>query len=273
MRDALRKALAGLKLLANAGGLLALLLMVSPAVRAAMGELPASWGTIAGALLSIQQDGDIVPTAANVLDLGDSTHPWANAWISNLTSGSDIAVTDDLTVTDALNVTGTTTLNALVGNSTGNFTGTVTGNAFVVNTTLNTTGLATLDNATVNGSVNASANVSVGQILSLAKTTVNATNATLSGNTSYVALVNMSGNHTLTLPDAAASGTGALILVAEACNLIGGTGNLTVNATGGDTVNGAASVEVTNTSGATGNVSRIDCLSDGTNWTLGVIRR
>lgn len=106
--------------------------------------------------------------------------------------------------------------------------------------------------------------------------TVNATNSTLtSANASWVYLVNMSGNHTLTLPDVATV-AGREFWVLIMCNgQIGVTGNLTVNATAGN-VNRGASLVVTNTTDTdVGNVSMVHVKAmDATyGYSVGVIRR
>lgn len=232
-------------------GALALLaaLITLTAAQAAFPDL-AQWGGWGGSpFIRITSDGHLQPGTTAVKDLGAAAKLWRNIYCSNLTATNQTFTTP--TVSGALTV----------------------GGAIVGNTTINSTGLATLDNATVNGSVNATANVSVGQIFALGRTVINSTNTTLSGNTSYVALVNMSGNHTLTLPTAAAAGTGAVIIVTDELTSIGTTGNLLVNVTSGGNVNNINEYTVTNTSGATGNVSQIQCISNGSKWSLAVLRR
>ncbi len=107
-------------------------------------------------------------------------------------------------------------------------------------------------------------------------TVQNATNTTYtSANSSVIALVNMSGNHTVTLPDpATVVGRGFWIMVL--CNgQIGVTGNLTVNCTTGN-VNRVDALVVTNTTNTNvGNVSLIYayCLDSTYGYTVGVVRR
>lgn len=104
--------------------------------------------------------------------------------------------------------------------------------------------------------------------------TINCTNSTLTAaNVGHVYIANISGNHTLTLPTAALAGAGAQILIVEACNKIGGTGNLTLNVTSSGNINGVDTFSVTNTSGATGNVSFVRCISNGSAWFCNTERR
>lgn len=254
----------------GAAALLTLALLVT-AAEAAFPDL-AQWGGWGGSpKIRITSAGHIKAGTTNQCDLGDSTHYFRNGYVSNLTASNQtftspnvsgsLNVTGNATIGGATNSTGTLTGNAAVFNSTVNATGTTTLNALVGNSTINSTGLATLDNCTVNGSINATANVSVGQIFAFTRTVVNASNTTLSGNTSYVAVVNMSGNHTLTLPAASASGAGAVIYVVDEGGKIASTGNLTVNVTSAGNINGA---DVFNVNNVTFQQARF--FSNGSNW-------
>lgn len=109
--------------------------------------------------------------------------------------------------------------------------------------------------------------------------TINSTNTTVNGSTSPTTfyLVNMSGNHTFTLPTVATAGARARYRIIAAGNNIGTTGNLTISAASSGNVNTIDSLTVTNTSGATGAVQVIDCYADKTvgpnDWFVTVTRR
>ena len=116
------------------------------------------------------------------------------------------------------------------------------------------------------------------QFVPMRSTSINSTNTTLtSSSTPRLYLVNMSGNHTLTLPTVAAAGARARYQVICAGNNIGTTGNLTINVTSSGNINGIDALTVSNTSGATGAVQTIDAYADsttGTNdWFVTVGRR
>lgn len=106
--------------------------------------------------------------------------------------------------------------------------------------------------------------------------TMNATNTTLtSANASWVFLVNMSGNHTITLPDVSTVAGREFWVLVMVNDQIGVTGNLTINATSGN-VNRVDSLVVTNTTNTnSGNVSMVSIKAmDSTyGYTVGVIRR
>lgn len=253
-------------------------------------------GTIVWRISGGSAYGHLIPGANATYNIGSAAKQVANITVSNLTVTGTSTASDDLVITDALNVTGTTTLNALVGNSTINstglmtadnltvngtvsvgtnatvtdalnVTGTTTLNALVGNTTLNTTGLATLDNATINGTLNTTIYTNGAAYV------VNCTNDTYTAtNVDFNTISNISGNHTVTLPTAA-SCAGRKFEWWDDCNKIGATGNFTVNVTSAGNVNGVDAITITNTSGASGNVTAFIARSNGTNWTCATIRR
>ena len=108
---------------------------------------------------------------------------------------------------------------------------------------------------------------------------INSTNTTITAsNGSLFYLVNMSGNHTLTLPDTATM-AGRTLRFVDLSNKIGGTGNWTVNATAGN-VNRVDAITVTNIAmpspvpNTYGNVSAITATCDSSyGWSVGVVRR
>lgn len=118
-----------------------------------------------------------------------------------------------------------------------------------------------------------------GQMLPMRSTTINSTNTTVTGSSSteLFYLVNMSGNHTFTLPTVTSVGARAHYRIIAAGNNIGTTGNLAISAASSGNVNTIDTLTVTNTSGATGAVQTIDCYADqtaGTNdWFVTVGRR
>lgn len=108
---------------------------------------------------------------------------------------------------------------------------------------------------------------------------INATNTTVTAsNGSLFYLVNMSGNHTLTLPDTSTV-AGRTFRFVDLSNKIGGTGNWTINATAGN-VNRVDAITVTNIAmpspvpNTYGNVSVITATCDSSyGWAVGVVRR
>lgn len=177
------------------------------------------------------------PPKTDKYDMGKSGLRWrninaANATLANLTvSGTynvdDLGVTDDATIGDALNVTGTTTLNALVGNS-----------------TANVTGLTTLNNATVNATKTLSAlgPVVLGREAISANATITATCSTV------VAITDLSGNITVSFN---APPAGVHHIIVDESGKLGIAGNVTVNVTSG-TVNGLNNITLTNTTDTDG---------------------
>jgi len=100
-------------------------------------------------------------------------------------------------------------------------------------------------------------------------TSVNASNTTLtSANVGVVALTNMTGNHTLTLPTATSAGIGAVITVIDTGGLISSTGNLTVNVTSSGNINGGASFNVNNIT-----YEQAVFTSNGSAWFGGVLSK
>lgn len=117
------------------------------------------------------------------------------------------------------------------------------------------------------------------QFVPMRSTAINASNVTVTGSSAPTLyyLVNMSGNHTFTLPTVATAGARAHYRIIAAGNNIGTTGNLAISAASSGNVNTIDTLTVTNTSGATGAVQVIDCFADsttGTNdWFVTVGRR
>lgn len=125
------------------------------------------------------------------------------------------------------------------------------------------------NNTAVNGTATFNGTTALNGPVSHALVTVNATNVTIDGtaNSTVVAVVNMSGNHTIVFDPVPAEG--GVVKLIDFSGKLGTTGNFTVNATGASICN-ADNITWTNTTDvvvATGNVSNVtslDVISDGT---------
>lgn len=232
-------------------GALVLLLTLVAGATAGFGDLARWGGWDKTPFLRITYQGHLQPGTTATYDLGSSSKLFRNVYCSNLTATNQTFTTP--TIGGAMQCNSTLTVGgAIQGNSTATI-----GGATVLNSTANVAGLLTTTGGIAGGIY-----------------TLNSTNTTFTAsNSDIISLVNMSGNHTLTLP-AVSTASGRTFRIIEVCNKIGGTGNLTLNATSSGNVNRVDSVTVTNTAGATGNVSQIICTCDPTyGWAIGVERR